>query len=129
MRKIAAVLLVAAIFGFAPAAIAADAAPQAKLSIAPPADAWSVDAWIDRAGIDRAWIDRMVELVPAQLRDPPKMPEMPHLSMRDEDMRVMTISMGAMAGYMLAGMPFTVSVVVWAAVGGVAAQYWYDNYR
>lgn len=47
----------------------------------------------------------------------------------DADMRTMVISMGAMTGYMISGMPVTVSVLATAALGGYAAMAWYDFSR
>lgn len=46
-----------------------------------------------------------------------------------DEMRAMTIAMGAMAGYMVAVMPVTVSAVAAAAVSGYAAAAWYDYTR
>jgi len=44
-----------------------------------------------------------------------------------EDMRMMTVAMGAMAGYMLIAMPVTLPAIAAGAVGGLAARYWYDR--
>jgi len=43
------------------------------------------------------------------------------------DMRMMTVAMGAMAGYMLIAMPVTLPAIAAGAVGGLAARYWYDS--
>lgn len=43
------------------------------------------------------------------------------------DMRMMTVAMGAMAGYMLIAMPVTLPAIAAGAVGGLAARYWYDH--
>lgn len=47
----------------------------------------------------------------------------------EEEMRSMTIAMGAMTGYMVAVMPVTVSAVAAAVIGGYAAAAWYDYTR
>jgi hypothetical protein len=46
-----------------------------------------------------------------------------------DEMRSMSVAMGAMAGYMVAVMPVTVSAVAAAAIGGYAAAAWYDYTR
>lgn len=47
----------------------------------------------------------------------------------EDEMRSMTIAMGAMTGYMVAVMPVTVSAVAAAVIGGYAAAAWYDYTR
>ena len=74
---------------------------------------------------NRGLIARLVAYVPAQAQH---LPGLGH-DKGDEEMRAMVVAMGAMSGYMLAAMPLSLSGVVWAAAGGIAANYWYDNYR
>jgi hypothetical protein len=132
-------VLAAALLVFAGDARAGD--PSASVR-----DRWSLASLMDRAGVDRAWADRVAEMLPASVRELPDAAELQvHISelipaqlkhlpglgdhKEDQEMRAMVIAMGAMSGYMIAAMPFTLSGVAWAVGGGVAAQYWYDNYR
>ncbi len=58
-----------------------------------------------------------------------RMPSSPHVApgTARDDMRTMTIAMGAMAGYMVVAMPVTVAAVLAGAAGGYAARWWYDR--